>query len=106
MDRAAGNDEVADIFADLNFDADPSLNGVGVDAAAPALSNRRPGAGDGAQAAPLENGTLEESFDGGAGASRSGGKTNADDNPFSFTKFLQGKVDEEKANKFVHKISF
>ena len=84
----------ADIFANLDFEDDSLELGP-----RPALSNgpggegRRvaaalgPEAGNGA--AIVSGSSEEQSLD--AGAGRQGAKTNADDNPFSFTKFLQGR---------------
>ena len=81
--EGAGSDDVADIFADLNLD--------GAEVGAGPSSRRATAGGAGRSGAP-ENDALEDSFDGGSGNQRASGvKNNADDNPFSFTKFLQGK---------------
>ena len=95
---AAAVDDAADIFANLNFDEDDNPESLGVPRLAlsngPGGEGRRiggaalgPEAGNGAA---IETGSSEEQPSD-AGAGRQGAKTNTDDNPFSFTKFLQGR---------------
>ena len=74
--------DAADVFAQLNLDGDPNpemFASEGVER----LGGAAGGGGGG--------GLPEESSDS-SPANRQGPKTNADDNPFSFTKFLQGRI--------------
>ena len=88
MPRESGGEknvaDTADVFADFDGIPDSELNANGLVGAAGG------GRGESDGGALMEN---DEFLD--PNAPNRGQKNNLDDNPFSFTKFLQGDVNDE-----------